>query len=78
MERSTFVFSEHFRVELRGRRARLYQAELKKLGAALARHIGEEESDKIRHFYQRLAILLVKGNAALFLNRLPKSPQSHD
>jgi hypothetical protein len=48
--------------------------QLKKLGAALARHIGEEESDKIRHLYQRLAILLVKGNAALFLNRLPSHP----
>jgi hypothetical protein len=43
-------------------------------GAALARHTGEEESEKIRHLYQRLAILLVKGNAALFLNRLPSHP----
>ena len=49
-------------------------AQLKKLGAALARHTGEEESEKIRHLYERLAILLVKGNAALFLNRLPNHP----
>jgi hypothetical protein len=48
--------------------------QIKKLGAALARHTGEEESEKIRHLYQRLAILLVKGNAALFLNRLPSHP----
>ena len=48
--------------------------QLKKLGAALARHTGEEESEKIRHLYERLAILLVKGNAALFLNRLPTHP----
>ena len=48
--------------------------QLKKLGAALARHTGEEESEKIRHLYERLAILLVKGNAALFLNRLPNHP----
>jgi hypothetical protein len=45
-----------------------------KLGVALAQHTGEEESEKIRHLYQRLAILLVKGNAALFLNRLPSHP----
>ena len=45
--------------------------QLKKLGSALARHTWEEESEKIRHLYQRMAILLVKGNAALFLNRLP-------
>ena len=45
-----------------------------KLGAALARHTREEKSEKIRHLYQRLAILLVKGNAALFLNRLPNNP----
>jgi len=49
-------------------------AQLKKLGSALARHTGEEESEKIRHLYERLAILLVKGNAALFLNRLPNHP----
>jgi len=42
--------------------------------SALARHTGEEESEKIRHLYERLAILLVKGNAALFLNRLPNHP----
>ena len=45
--------------------------QIKMLGAALARHTGEEESEKIRHIYQRLDILLAKGNAALFLNRLP-------
>ena len=40
------------------------------LAAALARHTGEE---KIRHLYQRLVILLAKGNAVLFLNRLPNT-----
>ena len=40
----------------------------------LARHTGEGESEKIRHLYQRLAILLVKANAALFLNTLPNHP----
>ena len=48
--------------------------QITKLGAALARHTGEEESEKTRHLYQRLAVLLVRGNAALFLNRLPNHP----
>ena len=45
--------------------------QVKKLASALARHTGQEESEAVRHLYQRLAILLVKGNAALFLNRVP-------
>ena len=48
--------------------------QITKLGGALARHTGEEESEKTRHLYQRLAVLLVRGNAALFLNRLPNHP----
>ena len=46
--------------------------QLKKLGTSQANR--EEESEKIRHLYERLAILLVKGNDALFLNRLPHHP----
>jgi hypothetical protein len=45
-----------------------------KLGTALARDSREEESEKIRHLYLRLAFLLVKANRALFLNRLPNHP----
>ena len=48
--------------------------QIKKLGAALARHIGQDESEKTRHLFQRLAVLLAKGNAALFLNRVPCHP----
>ena len=48
--------------------------QINKLGAALARQIGEEESSIVRRLYQRLSILLVKGNAALFLNRNPCFP----
>ena len=48
--------------------------QLKKVGAASARQTGEEETERVRHLYQRLAILLVKGNASLFLNRLPTHP----
>ena len=48
--------------------------QIKKLSSALARHTGQEESDKIRHLYQGLAVPLVKGNASLFLNRTPAFP----
>ena len=48
--------------------------QIKKLGSALARHTGQEESDKIRHLYQGLAVRLAKGNASLFLNRTPAFP----
>jgi hypothetical protein len=48
--------------------------QIEKLGAALARQTGEEEAEKKRHLFQRLAVLLAKGNAALFLNRIPNFP----
>ena len=49
-------------------------AQIKRLGAALARQTGQVESDKIRHVFQSLAVRLAKGNAALFLNRTPSFP----
>ena len=48
--------------------------QVKRLGSALARHTGQEESEAIRHVAQRLAVLLAKGNAALLLNRVPTYP----
>ena len=48
--------------------------QVKRLGSALARHTGQEESEAIRHVAQRLAVLLAKGNAALLLNRVPAFP----
>ena len=48
--------------------------QIKKLGSALARNTGQEESDKIGHFYQGLAVRLAKGNASVFLNRTPVFP----
>jgi len=48
--------------------------QIKRMGAALARNTGQDEADKTRHLFQRLAILLVKGNSALFLNRMPSYP----
>ena len=50
------------------------EAQIKRLGAALARQTGQEEAEKIRHVFQSLAVRLAKGNAALFLNRTPTFP----
>ena len=47
---------------------------VKRLGSALARQTGQDESEAIRHFAQRLAVLLAKGNSALLLNRIPTYP----
>ena len=40
------------------------EREVKKLGCALARHTGQEESEAVHHLWGRLAILLQRGNAA--------------
>ena len=45
--------------------------EVKKLGSALARHTGEEESITIARLFQRLSVSLMRGNAALLNNRSP-------
>ena len=50
--------------------------QIKSLGGALARHTGQDEAEKTRHLFLRLAVLLAKGNAALFLNRVPSFPSS--
>ena len=47
------------------------EREVKKLGSALARHTGQEESEAVRHLWGRLAILLQRGNAAILGNRVP-------
>jgi hypothetical protein len=44
--------------------------QVRKIGSALARHTGQEESEAIRHLGQRLAVLLAKGNAALSLHQM--------
>ena len=46
--------------------------QVKKIGSALARHTGQEDSVTINHLFQRLSVLLAKGNAALLLNRIPE------
>ena len=50
--------------------------EVKKLGGALARHSGAEKSTAIRHLFQRMSVLLVKGNSALIVNRVPDNINS--
>ena len=44
---------------------------LTKLGRELARQTGREEGESVRHLFQRLSILLMKGNASLILSRTP-------
>ena len=48
--------------------------EVKKLGAALARHTGQEEGVAVSHLWSRLSILLQRGNAAILGNRNPALP----
>jgi hypothetical protein len=50
--------------------------QVKKMGSALARHTGQEESVAIRHPRPEVSNLLAKGNAALILNRVPTFPLS--
>ena len=48
--------------------------QLRKLARAQARSTGKKEEDAIKHLFQQLGVLLVKGNAALRLNRIPSFP----
>ena len=38
--------------------------------------MGKEEDEAVRHLFQKLGVLLVKGNAAMLLNRIPSYPLS--
>ena len=51
--------------------------EIRKLAAALARQTGQEEKEARSHLFQKLSILLVRGNGALFVNRIPDNIDSH-
>ena len=46
-----------------------------RLARKLARHTGREDEEVVRHLFQRLGILLMKGNAALMLSRSPDFAQ---
>ena len=48
--------------------------QIRKLGQALARASGQEEAEVVHHLFQRLSVLLMRGNAALLINRVPAFP----
>ena len=48
--------------------------QISKLGSALARNTGIDESEAINHLMTRTSILLQKGLSALLLNRIPNHP----
>ena len=50
--------------------------QIRKLARAGARNMGKEEDEAVRHLFQKLGVLLIKGNAAMLLNRIPSSPLS--
>ena len=47
--------------------------QIMRLARAGARNMGKEEDEAVRHLFQKLGVLLVKGNAALLCNRIPSS-----
>ena len=47
--------------------------EVKKI--ALARQTGQDESQVCSHAISRLSLLLMKGNSAILVNRIPSTPQ---
>ena len=51
-------------------------SQVKKVGTALTRQTGQEESVAIQQLAQRLLVLLAKANSALILNRIPTFPHS--
>ena len=46
--------------------------EIKKLGASMARQIGEDEGQTVNQQFQRISVLLMKGSSALIINRQPQ------
>ena len=50
--------------------------EVEKIAVSLARQTGQDEGEKIQHLFQKMGILLVKGNSALFTNRIPTFPET--
>ena len=42
-----------------------------KLARQLARHLGKDDSEVLKHTFERLSVLLMRDNAALLLSRSP-------
>ena len=51
--------------------------QVKRMGSALARNRGEDDSDVIRHLTQRVAVVLARLNASMLLNRAPQNTPTH-
>ena len=51
-------------------------AELKRIGDAIAKRSPIDNKTAVKHFFQRLAVLLQRGNAHLILSRQPSYPAS--
>ena len=51
-------------------------AVIKRLGQALARTTCQQEAEAVRHLFGKLSILLMKTNASMILNRVPRHPDS--
>ena len=47
--------------------------QVRRMGSALARNKGEDDSDVIRHLSQRVAVVLARLNASMLLNRAPQN-----
>jgi hypothetical protein len=45
-----------------------------RLARNMALHSGSQESHAIKHFFQKLGVLLQRGKAVLFLSRKPNCP----
>ena len=52
-------------------------AELKRIGDAIAKRSPIDNKTAVRHFFQRLAVLLQRGNSHLILSRQPSYPAPH-
>ena len=50
--------------------------ELRRIGDALARRSPGDDKTAVNHFFQRLGIVLQRGNAHLLLSRQPSYPPS--
>ena len=51
--------------------------QVKRMGSALARNKGEDDSDVTRHLIQRIAVVLARLNSAMLLNRAPLNTLAH-
>ena len=60
-------------LETLGRSHKVAVEQVKRIGAAVARHQGSDERVATRQLFQRLSLTLMRGNAALILGRKPDS-----